>query len=210
MIKGISRGADLVPVSIMEPDSIIIQLDRFEVKRVPISPKISFIPVDGYIQVGDVILYPDSINISGPKSLVNDIMVVYTKEMEFRNVLKKIKGKIPVLQQNSEIIHYSLKNITFETDIQRIHEDMLSGIPVTVTHIPRGINIDVVPSTLSLKLQGGVEMLKQLEKNDIQATIDFRSRTRYKYKRIPATIKVPKEISFSDVKPKFFELVIKQ
>ena len=76
-------------------------------------------------------------------------------------------------------------------------------------NVPRGIKVSVIPTSLSIRLQGGVEVLKKVDKNKIQATINY-YRNRNKGNRIPATIQVPKDISFSDVKPQKFELLVEK
>lgn len=209
MIKDIPQDRDFEPVSIVEPDSLKIQLDRFIQKKVPVYSKLNFIPKRGYVQVGEVILKPDSVIISGPMSLVDQIKNVNTAETEYEEVFKKIHGKVPLIREFIETVDYFVKTVNFETDIQRIHEVVVSDIPVIVTNVPRNVKVSVIPTTLSIRLQGGVEVLKQLDKNAIQATIDYR-RSRKSEKRIPATINVPKDISFSDVKPQKFELLVER
>ncbi len=208
MITGIPT--DVVPLNIVEPDSIHITLDRRVEKKVPIHPNITLIPLDGYIHVSSIVIDPDSINIWGPESLVNSIDTVYTQAKEYRNVIKEIQEKIDLIPPSFETIHYSLNTVHFTADIQRIGERMISNIPIQVTNTPQNVNVIVVPSTLSLRLQGGVKVLSNVNKEDIIAQINYLSRNRYERTQIPATIDVPPDISFSDVKPPFFELIVER
>jgi len=210
MIKGIPVGMDIIPFRIFGPDSVTIQLDRFGEKNVPVRPDLTFVPLDGYTHVGDVILEPDSVVVLGPESLVNRIAEVSTEKKEYTNLLKEIRGKVSLVPPSWETLQYSLNSVRFRVDVQRIGERMISEIPITVTRIPRGVKVTVVPSTLSLKLQGGVNVLSKLKKEEVIAAIDFRSRYRYRGKRIPATIHLSRGISFSDVKPQFFELIVER
>ena len=109
-----------------------------------------------------------------------------------------------------ETITYAFNKVDFKADVQRIGEIEMTDVQVTVMHMPVDAQFIVIPSSLSLKLQGGVEVLKNISKKDISVTINYRSRYRYKGKRIPATIQVPRNISFTDVRPKFFELVVER
>jgi hypothetical protein len=63
-----------------------------------------------------------------------------------------------------------------------------------------------VPATLSLKVLGGVGLLGELTSGDIQAVVDYRARERYGPKRIPARIQIPRDVSFSEVSPQYFEV----
>ncbi|MFH1942682.1 MAG: hypothetical protein ABIL68_11340 [bacterium] len=210
MIKGIPASMSLMPLRIVQPETVSVRLDLFTEKIVPVRPDLAFIPMDGYTQVGDVILEPDSIIISGPKSFVDPISEVYTVGKEYRGLLKEIGGKVSLTPPTLETLVYSTDEIRFHADIQRIGERTLSGIVVRVTDVPQGMTVTIVPSTVSLKLQGGVNILSALKKEDVDATIDFRARYRYRGKRIPARIKVPPGITFSEAKPADFELVVER
>jgi YbbR domain-containing protein len=210
MVKGIPVDMAVTPLWIVEPDSVMISLDRFAEKRVPLLSDITLIPLDGYIQVGDIVLDPDSVVVRGPESFVRTVSEIYTEQKVYRNVIKEIHGRVDLVPIQWEMVSYSLNTVQFRADIQRIGERVIKEIPIQVTHVPNGMKVTVVPSTLSLQIQGGVSILSKIEKKDIAAVIDYRSRYRYRKKRIPATIQVPKDISFSDVKPQFFELIIER
>jgi len=210
MIMGIPENGTITPIRIVEPDSIEVSLDRFATKKIPLRSDITLIPMDGYMQVGDIALEPDSVLLSGPESLVRDIDAISTEGEEYRSVIKKIEGKVALKSPAWKTLHYSINAVRFKADIQRIGERIITDIPVRVTNVPPEMKVTLVPSTLSLKLQGGVNVLSKLKKEEIAATIDFNSRLRYKENKIPATIALPSDISFSDVKPQFFEIIIER
>ncbi len=208
MITGIPT--DIVPLDIVEPDTIHLTLERLAEKKAPIHSHITLIPLDGYIHVGSIVIDPDSINIWGPESLVNSIDTIYTQAKEYRNVIKEIQESIDLIPSSFETVHYSLNTVRFTADIQRIGEKIISDIPIQVTNAPQNVNVIVVPSTLSLRVQGGVKVLSNVNKEDIIAQINYLSRNRYERTQIPATIDVPPDISFSDVRPPFFELIVER
>ena len=210
MIKGIPLGMDVAPQRIIEPDSVTVHLDRFVEKKVNIQPDITLIPSDGYIHVGDIILNPDSVFVSGPETIVDTVSEIRTVHREFKNVIKKIDGKVPLVLLDWETVDYTIDNVRFEADIQRIGERIINEVPVNVVRVPQGIRVIVVPSTFTLKVQGGVNVLAKLKKEDIVATIDFRRRYLYRGKHIPAMIDVPEGITFSDARPKNFELIVER
>ena len=210
MIRGIPLGMAVTPQRIVGPDSVMVRLDRLAEKNVVIRSRIAIVPADGYIQVGNVSFEPDSILVSGPESYVNQITEAVTDSQEFRSVIKRIEDKIPLAHPAWETVTYGLSRVRFKADIQRIGERTITEIPVTVTSVPRGIRVIVVPSTLSLRVQGGVNILSELERDDIVATIDYRRRYQYTGKRIPAKIDVPEGITFSDVRPEYFELIVER
>ncbi len=66
-------------VEVVSPKNIIINLDQYLVKKVPIQSQVFISTESGYIQVGNENFVPDSINIGGPQEVVNDIKFVKTQ-----------------------------------------------------------------------------------------------------------------------------------
>jgi YbbR domain-containing protein len=207
-IEGMPKETSIQPLRVMHPTSVEVRLDRFATKKVPVRSQIVFDLIDGYIQVGEVDLEPDSAIISGPKSLVDAMDYVFTDSVKFDNVLKEIRGKVELAPPDVETLKYSSQTVRFQCDVQRIGERVITEIPVTVTHVPRNLKVTVVPSTFSLKFQGGSKILSRLKITDIVATIDYRSRRRYQAKKIPANILHPLGIYVVESRPSSFELFV--
>lgn len=210
MIHGIRPSEVFRPVRIIEPDSITVYLDARKVRRVPVNPQFTIGPADGYTQVGEIVLEPDSVRLSGPAQVVDTIAALQTIEKQFSGETKPIEGKVDLIPPASPMVQVSELSTEYAVDIQRIHEITIDEITVQVVNAPSSVKVTVVPSTLSLKLRGGVDLLMQLSAEDIQAAIDYRTRNRYRPGRIPASIEVPEDVSFSNAKPKFFELIIER
>ncbi|MBN1893188.1 YbbR-like domain-containing protein [bacterium] len=210
MLRGIPHHSDLVPMRIVGPDQIRIHLDQFMEKKIPVIPSLTIIPVDGFIQVGPINLDPDSVSVSGPRTLIRNLHSISTQSKLLKNVLKKVEGKIELDAAGMPRISFSSDQVRYDADIQRLHEQWLQDIPVRVIHAPADARVQAIPSTLSLKIQGGVELIRRLKKDEVWAVIDFRNRHRYSDEGIPASITVPEGITFTEVKPKFFGLLIER
>lgn len=211
MIKGIPADLNVTPLRIVEPDSVLVRLDKLEIKKVPVKSNLDFNLLNGYTQVGNILFDQDSIVVSGPRSIVTKIRSVYTKKVEYKRAMKRLEGKVELEPSEWSSVHYSNNMIRFSIDIQRIGEVKFSKIPIKLLNVPDNIiKVKIIPSTLSLKMQGGVNLLRNLTKEDVIAEIDFSTRYRYKRDRIPANIHVPEGISFKDVVPGYFELVVER
>jgi len=210
MIKGINSDLDISPLEDIKPDTIVVKLDRFLKKKVPIQSKLEINTLNGYTQVGKVKFDVDSVTISGPRLKVNQINSVYTENIKYDKVVKDLSGKVSLEPGKYNTVDYSINTVHFKIDIQRIGEVVFERIPVEIINVPADVKVKVIPSTLSLKLQGGVDLLNLIEKTDISAHIDYSTRFRYERDKIPATIQVPDDINFTDVKPHYFELVVER
>lgn len=210
MLKKIDLHKSFQMVRFVGSDTVSVHLDRFVEKYIPVESQIALESEDGYVQVGAVEFIPDSVRINGPQTLVEQVERAFTRDVEYAHLKQPVRRKVALIPPESELVSYDVKSVMFNADIQRIHEEEFREIPVSVINVPRGKNVQAVPSTISLKLQGGVDVLRELDRDEIHVAIDFRNRYRYGSRGIPATIHVPEGITFSDVKPQFFDLLIEK
>jgi YbbR domain-containing protein len=207
MIKNLPTGVRVM--SVLSPEEITVRWDRLAEKRVPVVSRIELTPADGYTLVGDVRLEPDSIRIIGPQSIIDSISAVQTEKRILQGLIQEVEDKVPLEPVPDEVLHFSSRTVRFKTDVQRIGERWMRGIAVRAVNVPEGIQATAVPSALSLKIQGGADLLAQIKPEDIQATVNFADRDRYSGKRLPALIRIPKDVAFSEVEPRYFELTVK-
>jgi hypothetical protein len=207
MIKNLPSGVRVM--SILSPEEITVRWDRLAEKTVPVVPRIEAIPEDGYTQVGEIRLDPDSIRILGPESILDSISSVQTEARVLKGLIKEIQDKVPLEPLSGEVLHFSDRSVRFLADVQRIGERWMRDIPVRAVNAPEGSQAAVVPASLSIKLQGGADLLSRIKPEDILATVNFAERNRYPGKKLPALIRIPRDVTFSEVDPRYFELSVK-
>ncbi|MCG8607127.1 CdaR family protein [bacterium] len=207
----LARPAGAVSVEeILTLDTITVTLDDFQTKRIAVHTRESLNPADGYTRVGQVRLTPDSVSISGPKSLVDKIDTVHSEPIEASDLRFDFEESVNLASLPFEGVTADRNQVNVFLSIQMLVERDMNGIPVQIRNAPRNMKVNVVPSTLSLVLEGGGELLAQLERDDVVAYIDY-NRVRFSPgKEIPAAIDGPSGVSYRDVRPKTFKLVFER
>ncbi|MCH8018960.1 YbbR-like domain-containing protein [candidate division KSB1 bacterium] len=195
---------------IIMPDSITVVLADFQRKKIPVTSNIKPKVAPGFTIVGDAQINPDSVLISGPQNLVSKINSIATEEVKFENLTDKLKQTIPLVSQLSNKINVSINQVEISLDIQKLVEITLTGVPVNIRNVPKNVNIYPRPSTLSLVLEGGGELLTQLNRNDIIAYLDYNRVKGSPGIEHPAVIEKPPGIHYKDVQPKTFKLVFEE
>ena len=208
MIVGIPANSGIEPLNIVSPKEVSIELDQFISKKVPVVSNFYLEPLAGYIQVGPVKLDPDSVVVSGPEAQVETVASVSTDSVSYDKIIKDFSGEVALARPENSVVDVSCRTVSFNADFQRIGERIFRHIPVRIIHVPQGVSALVVPSTMTLKLQGGAEVLSGIDKSMIRATIDYRSRYRYPQKRLSAVIQLPDNIITYEAKPQFFEIIV--
>lgn len=203
----ISRAEDILIEEIITPDSVTIVLDEYQSKKVPVASRIFPKTASGYTIVDDIDFTPDSVRITGPASVLSTIDRIPTEKLELNDLKFDHRDVVRLAPPPSEKVQLSLSQIEFSIDVQKLLELTLTGVPVKVKNVPPALSVHVVPSTLSLVLEGGGDLLTDVTRNDIEAYIDYNRVQDSPGKEHPAVIEPPPGISYRDVKPKTFKLI---
>lgn len=199
---------NMLPLEFVEKDTIHFALDALLYDMVDVEPRILIKPKAGYTQVGKLEIFPHQVTVSGPGKKIKQIEVIQTDSFSIFDADKDVSGMIALVNPfPGEVVLNSTK-VKYSADIQEIGTQVFQDIPVQITNKPKDLKITIIPSTLSLKITGGVELVSSIDRNDIFAYIDFQRYNRTKDHSLPATIKIPEEVTVSDVFPPLFEIKI--
>jgi YbbR domain-containing protein len=199
---------NILPIEFTENDTIIFSLSPLRYKKVVIEHQIDIKPQAGFMQVGAIQLSPSEITVSGPENLIRSIQSVKTDPLALEDLTHDVVSVISLENQFSGTVVFSSQQVEYSVDIQQIYVKEFSYIPVQVINVPATFRVSSVPSNLSLKITGGIDNLSNLKKEDISAYIDFRRYDRDSKPELPAMIKIPAYMTFSDVQPEVFRIKI--
>ncbi len=172
-------------VEVVSPKNIIINLDQYLVKKVPIQSQVFISTESGYIQVSNENFVPDSINIGGPQEVVNDIKFVKTQRDTLLNLMTSIEGELSIINPNK-----------------------LASIPVQLLNKPDNVEVFVKPNQVSLTVVGGLDAVANIIPEDILVTIDFKNWNIKKQFYSP-TVKIPDSISkWENLTPNNLEILV--
>ncbi|MFQ5823609.1 MAG: YbbR-like domain-containing protein [bacterium] len=198
------------PEEIISPDSISVILDDLQNKKILVNAKIKAKTAPGYTIVGEVKINPDSVNIAGPKSIVSQIDKIFTQEVGYSDIKFDLNETVPLAALPSDKLNASVKQVDISLNIQKLLEITINEVPVEVRNAPKNTIVHVVPSALSLVLEGGGDLLNSISRDDIVAYIDYARVKNAPGNEHPAYIETPPGISYRDVKPKLFKLVLER
>ena len=164
---------NLTFVEIIYPNRIKISLDEIMKKTVPINSNLEISLKDGYTQVGEVKLIPDSVVIVGPKAELNSINKIYTIEDTLFDLSDAVKNNINLIFP-SRLINSQITKVEYILDIQQISERIIVDIPVKVINKIKGIRVFPSPQTVSLTAVGGVVQISKIKPSEVSVIVDFK------------------------------------
>lgn len=197
---------NIVPKSFVEKDTLHFSLEPLRYRKVPVVLRIYVKPGPGFTQVGKPSLVPTEITISGPGSKIKQIKSVRTDTLSFLDVKQDIAGTVKILAPFPGQVVFSAQTVHYSVNIQQLGERLMQDIPVQVINVPRNVKVSVIPSTISLKITGGVDVLSGITREDVLVYIDYQRYNQTLQNALPAMIKIPENISYSDVYPSHFQI----
>ena len=204
------RKTDVNVLNIIHPKEIDVVLSKLLFKKVPIVCSIEIKTLPGYTVINEAMLEPDSVVLKGPEKELVSISSVFTEKKSYHKIKRDFEKKINLIKPAQEHVTLILDQTKLSVDIQKLMEKRIVEIPVNVTNPPRNANVTVIPSTLSLIVEGGTEILLNISHNDISAYIDYDKVSASKEKDHPAYIDTPPEVRYRDVKPMRFKILVER
>lgn len=201
---------DIKVVQLVSPDTVSIQVEPLARTRVPIESQVTIKTIPGYTIVGPIKMEPDSVSIEGPSSVIDRYTVVQTNPRVFEKEKNPLEAEVDLILPDDPKVRLFSSKITISADIQKLMEKYIDGIPVKIKSIPRGMKAIVIPSHLSLTVEGGVNLLTKVTKDDIIAYVDLKKEWTSSEKGHLAYIETPEGVRYRDVIPKHFKVVLEK
>lgn len=197
-------------LSVVDPESIEVKITDLVAKKIPVLSEAEIHTLPGYTLVNEIELKPDSVEIIGPEPVIAKISAIHTQDKIFKNIKRDIKKKIRLENPQKKQIKLFATEVEITANIQKLMEKPILEVSVTVINQPANLKVTVIPSTLSLVLEGGTDLLLNVTKQDIKAYIDYQKVHASKNKDHLAYIETPRGIRYRDVKPKRFKVAVEK
>ncbi len=170
--KSLKYLKNVSPINVL-PENIQLITGRIDEYSVFVFPRVTIIPREGFSIVGKIQIEPEKIIIRGNEKIVSQINRWETENLWLENVNKPILTTVNLIDTLPGVVFVKPKNVLIKADIQQIGEITIDDLPINIINgsLPDGHVIE--PSFISVTIQGGVELLSEIAKNDINVTVEF-------------------------------------
>jgi len=196
-------GVEIIHV---QPAYISVELDRKEIRRLPVKVVLTGEPAKGY-EVAHTKSEPAAVVLTGPESLFKKMTDIQTKPVDITGADADFEKtgslNIDSLGENTDVPLVAVKVSIKEKIITQIYRE----VPVSIRNGPPSVQIS--PHEIQITLKGPVNHFKETHGDtDFQVYIDLKDLTTGVYVR-PAVINVPVGLMLMDAKPENFTVTIK-
>jgi len=194
----------------IKPDTVTVALDEKIKKTVPVEAVVHMSFRDGYGVVGDVRTTPDSVMLTGAKSLLEKLDTWQTEPLEFSNLKSGVNTHVAVSDTLSFGITPAPLFVSLQFDVQPTAEKSFKGIPVEVNQVPGNRVVVLIPPKIDIIIRGGVEQIAAAEQKDFSAYIDYKSILLDTSGSLQAVITTPRNIKVVKQEPDRLQYVVRK
>ena len=162
-----------VEVIAVQPDSLYYHLGISKTKKVLVIPDISIQYQSGYNLLGNLVVEPNYISISGPEVLIDSIVSIKTETTTLNNVNSSIELKLPIVAlEKTSKVEYSIKEVTITGTVEKFTEATLK-LPFVIKNLPKNYNITTFPDEVEVVFKIGLSDYNKINQNDFTITCDY-------------------------------------
>jgi len=130
------------------PDSLVFNFSSKITRRVAVKPDVSLSFEKQYDSVGAMHLHPDSVDVSGPGSVVSGITFISTQHIALEHVKDPVSKKVKLV--TSKLLELSDSSVMLQVPVEKFTEENLE-IPVKPIHVRQGYSLKTFPDKITIR-----------------------------------------------------------
>jgi len=167
-----SKNIEILDIN---PDTLFFNFSRVKKKKIPVAILIK--PDENlfqrqYMFNGDPFAIPDSVEVTGPSSIVDTLSLVYTRPMVLGNLSDTVKKSTNLEKINR--LEYDIKKVSVIIPVDEFTESQVE-VPIHFINVPDTVNLKIFPNTVNIKYLVTLSNFERVHKDDFSAYVDFAS-----------------------------------
>lgn len=168
-VRGYAPELNLTPVSV-QPGAVEVSLERRATRRVAVRPELELAAAEGYTVVRPVLLQPDSVTVSGPRSRVDELTAFGTRSVQLEDLRTTVSRQLQLRPPpGSEDLSWEPAQIMATVQVDSLVQREVVR-PVVVRGAAAG-RVRVSPDTVRIRLRGASRLVRALEPGRVVASV---------------------------------------
>jgi hypothetical protein len=209
-IEGIEPNSGFEVIGVESPRSVLLDFDYFDTREVPVIPRVGITTRPGYSVVGRPHTEPKTVRLGGPRRYVRELESVDTDSITLVDVASDVNQSVAVAAPEGKHLEPSPDHVAVRAEVQVLLERRFSDVPVTISHVPRGVRAEVIPNTVAVDVTGGDQLVSSLSAKDFAVEVDYRQRFEKGLDDLPLAARLPKYVTLVRISPPTASLVVRQ
>ncbi len=187
-------------------DGLKVSLDPIILKKVGVKAQVDLTFKEGFKPIDSIKVKPDSVMISGPKGIVEQIGTVNTEILTLTQIEKSISETVKIIAPSKEVVKINPSAVKIGWPVAEFSQGKFV-LPVEVINLPPGIELKLVPERISVSFDIPVADFSGVTRENFRVVCDYSKRNEKENFMLPQLAKMPEgavNIVFEPKKIDFF------
>ncbi len=199
--------SDISLISI-QPDTLYFQFTKVITKKVAVKPNLKISFDKQYMLSGNIVTIPDSIYITGPKSILDTTGFVYTKANSLRGLNESIRRNVGL--EKIDNVQFSTKRVNIKIKVEKYTESKIK-IPIEIINMPDSMELVIMPQNITVNYKVVLSKYEDINKTQFKAVVNYNDVNFTLTNKLKVYLKrYPKDIFSIDYSPKNIEFILKK
>ncbi|MEL7587397.1 MAG: hypothetical protein AAGU19_11850 [Prolixibacteraceae bacterium] len=157
-------------ITAIHPDTLVFVFDKVASRPVKVRPNVSFELKQQHFLSDAINTIPDSVLVSGPKSVIDTLSFVSTSYQHYKDVNRTIRQNIALKEYDNLILQ--TKRVLLEIPVEEFTEKQVK-VPVTISGVPEEMQINLFPDEVTVSFMIGLSRFKEVKPGDFRISASF-------------------------------------
>ena len=188
-------------------EQLKVKLNPIVLKRVKVKAMAEISFRKGYNAVDSVEVVPDSVTISGPSEILKKITSVTSELITSKNVDKDLVENVKIQSPHEEIVKIEPREVQVRLPVAEFSQ-VEYILPVEIINLPPNIEIKLVPKTIRITFDIGVDEFSLISEDNFKLICDYAKRNKEENFLLPQLDKKPNGVINVSFHPKKVDFLI--
>lgn len=190
------------------PDTLYMQFDTKTSKKVPVVLAGNISYAKQYEGRSIPAVVPDSIEVTGPKSIMDTLTVWYTQPLSLTDLKESKEGNIALLQPQYSSVTLGAKEVRYSVEVES-YTQITREVDIVLVNVPRNKQITPYPKKVQVTMHVGLSHLDAAKSATIKAVADFENVNLKKDRFVGVELTgYPDFIKISGFEPRNIEFIV--
>lgn len=198
---------DVTAIQRISTQDLTVFMDQSISKKIPVhfNGTVSF--KEGFKNRSGIKLHPDSIAVSGPSEVIQDLDSVVTQRVSVKNLDASYSREVSLLKSKTPLVSFQPKKIRVSIEVEEYTQKSLT-IPIELINVPEGLNVRIIPESVTIQFEVAVKDFNQFNPTNFRMICDFSEKITEGNFMIPKMVYHPEEIFKIEMATKRIEYLI--
>lgn len=159
-----------IQLSSIKPEIITFKFSRFESKKVPVTPRVDYTLKRQYMLKNDISVTPDSVDISGPASILDTLQTVYTTPIKLKELSKDVTKTVSFEEIYGT--QFNENDAKVKIEVERFTESKKT-VPLVVKNLPDSLLIRLFPPSIDVTFDVGLSRYEVISDTSFSFSVDY-------------------------------------